>query len=167
MEAGPSRAFLSVVGWLRRWDRSYLCLWRITFSLALVGSAWCSLQNLPRLTGSQTPKRSEKQLSVSAWHVSDFAPDDDPRVGKCQIARPPEPLLTPDPRLPLAGNLIEVRVSIIIGPDGRVQSPFVLDGAGPSQAEIILHAIHSWRYRPALCNGVPTDSEAVIRFIVP
>ncbi len=151
----------------RRSDCWEVWIWRITFSLALVNSGWCSLQTPQGLKRLQPLTHSEKQLSVAAWHVSDFAPDDDPRVGKCRIARPPEPLLTPDPRLPLPDDLLEVRVSIIIGPDGRVQSPFVLDGAGPFEADIILHAIHSWRYRPALCNGIATDSEAVIRFIVP
>jgi hypothetical protein len=145
--------------------RVFACATALSFLLPIPSK--CSLQSLPRLTGFQPLKQSEKQLSVAAWHVSDFSPDGDPRVGKCRVARLPEPLMTPDPRLPLPDDLVEVRVSIIIGPDGRVQSPFVLDGAGPFEADIILHAVHSWRYRPALCNGVPIDSEAVIRFIVP
>jgi hypothetical protein len=30
----------------------------------------------------------------------------------------------------------------------------------------VLRAIGHWRYRPALCNGVPTDAEALIRFTI-
>ncbi len=153
--------------WLRRWCCLLTWVCGPVFALAFAASAWGLLQPLPRLTRLRPLKQSEKQLSVAAWHVSDFSPDDDARFGKCRIARPPEPLLTPDPRLPVAGDSLEVRVSIIIGLDGRVQSPFVLDSAEPLQADLILRSIHSWRYRPALCNGVPTDSESVIRFIVP
>jgi outer membrane biosynthesis protein TonB len=31
---------------------------------------------------------------------------------------------------------------------------------------VVLHAVRAWRYRPALCNGVPTDSEVRVRFTV-
>ncbi len=167
------------MGWLRRWHcfipgflPSFIPnflpkLCGSVFALTLAASARGSLQPLPRLTRLQPLEQSERKLTAAAWHVSEFSPDDDPRLGKCRIARSPEPLLTPDPRLPLAGDSLEIRVSIIIGLDGRVQSPFVLDSAEPFEADRILRSIHSWRYRPALCNGVPTDSEAVIRFIVP
>jgi hypothetical protein len=33
-----------------------------------------------------------------------------------------------------------------------------------NEDQLVLQAVHNWRYRPALCNGVPTDSEARVRF---
>jgi len=42
----------------------------------------------------------------------------------------------------------------------------VLDSGGPNEDRIVLRAIRSWRYRPALCNGVPMDFEALVRFSI-
>lgn len=82
----------------------------------------------------------------------------------CGEVRPPEALLTPDPLLHVKDDTLRVRVSFIVGSDGHVHSPFILDSGGPEEDQIVLHAIRFWRYRPALCNGVPTDSEARVRF---
>ncbi len=78
--------------------------------------------------------------------------------------RPPEALLTPDPLLHVQDDDLQVRVSFIVGSDGHVHSAFVLDSGGADEDQIVLHAVRFWRYRPALCNGVPTDSEALVRF---
>jgi TonB family protein len=59
---------------------------------------------------------------------------------------------------------VRVRVSFIVGADGRVHSPFILDSGGTREDQVVLRAVGRWRYRPALCNGVPTDSEARIQF---
>jgi TonB family protein len=61
---------------------------------------------------------------------------------------------------------LHMRVSFIVGSDGRVHSPFILDSGGAEEDQIVLHAVRLWRYRPALCNGVPTDSEAQVRFSI-
>ena len=61
---------------------------------------------------------------------------------------------------------MNMRVSFIIGSDGHVYSAFVLNSDRPNDDEAVLRAISLWRYRPALCNGVPTDSEARVRFTV-
>jgi TonB family protein len=75
-------------------------------------------------------------------------------------------LLTPDPLLPVQDEDLKVRVSFIIGADGQVHSAFILDSGGPEEDERILRVIRFWRYRPAMCNGIPTDSEALVRFIL-
>ena len=91
-------------------------------------------------------------------HISEFAPVAEPlALPKCGRVRPPEALLTPDPLL---------HVSFIVGSDGHVHSAFVLDSGGPVEDQIVLSAVRFWRYRPALCNDVPTDSEELVRFSI-
>lgn len=100
-------------------------------------------------------------------HISEFSPVSEPlALAKCGSVRPPEALLTPDPLLPAEDDDLLVRVSFIVGSDGHVHSAFVLSGAGPGEDEAVLRAVRQWRYRPALCNGVPTDSEARVRFSI-
>jgi hypothetical protein len=69
-----------------------------------------------------------------------------------------------DPLLDPSGLSTKVTVSFIIGIDGRVHSPLILDGLGPSEDRIVLDAVRTWRYRPATCNGVPTEAEGKIAF---
>ncbi len=85
---------------------------------------------------------------------------------KCSNVSLPEALLTPDPLLPVQNNDLKVRVSFIVGSDGYVHSAFIIDSGGPDEDQMVLRAVRFWRYRPALCNGVPTDYEALIRFSV-
>jgi TonB family protein len=85
---------------------------------------------------------------------------------KCGDVRPPEALLTPDPLLHVQDDALHVRVSFIVGSDGHVHSAFILNSGGPGEDQVVLHAVRLWRYRPALCNGVPTDSEALVRFSI-
>jgi TonB family protein len=100
-------------------------------------------------------------------HISEFNPVDAPMaIGKCGAARPPEALLTPDPLLPAASGDLPVRVSFIVGADGRVYSAFVMSSGGPEQDNVVLRAVRQWRFRPALCNGVPTDFEGRVRFSI-
>ncbi len=87
-------------------------------------------------------------------------------VPSCESVQPAEALLTPDPLLPIAPDGPLVRVSFVIGPDGRVHSPFVLYSGGSNEDAAVLRAVRGWRYRPALCNGVPTDSEVRVRFSI-
>lgn len=82
----------------------------------------------------------------------------------CEASEPPEPLATPDPLLNLAEPSSRVSVSFIIGTDGRVHSPLILESAGPTEDRTILDTVRSWRYRPGMCNGAATESEAKIEF---
>ena len=109
----------------------------------------------------------ETTLRRVPTHISEFSPMSEPlALAKCGNVRPPEALLTPDPLLQVQDDNLDVRVSFIVGSDGHVYSAFVLDGGGPSEDQIVLRAVRFWRYRPALCNGVPTDSEARVRFSI-
>jgi TonB family protein len=82
----------------------------------------------------------------------------------CEASLPPEPLATPSPLLDVAEPNARVSVSFIIGVDGRVHSALILQSAGPSEDRTILDTIRSWRYRPAMCNGAATETEAKVEF---
>ena len=114
----------------------------------------------------RTPLSQWEQLLLRMpAHISEFVPVAEPlALSACGDVRPPEALLTPDPMLQVQDDDLHVRVSFIVGSDGHVHSPFILDSGGPEQDQLILRAVRRWRYRPALCNGVPTESEARVRF---
>jgi TonB family protein len=82
----------------------------------------------------------------------------------CEATRPPEALATPSPLLDSPQKNAKIKVSFIIGTDGRVHSPFILESTGSSDDQLVMDAIRTWRYRPATCNGVPTEAEARIGF---
>jgi TonB family protein len=83
---------------------------------------------------------------------------------RCEDTQPPEALTTPNPLLVPAVAGIKVKVSFIIGADGRVHSPLILQSAGPVGDRNVLQTVRAWRYRPATCNGVPTEAEGKIEF---
>ena len=129
--------------------------------------AWCS-PVVSRVNPMQVSLRdAERHMGRVPAHISEFNPVSEPlAMPRCGNVRPPEALLTPDPLLPVDDDDVPVRVSFIVGSDGHVHSAFVLNGAGPDEDEAVLRAVRQWRYRPALCNGVPTDSEARVRFVI-
>src|SRR5580698_299855 len=83
---------------------------------------------------------------------------------RCGILRPAEALATPDPLLYGSDTRSKVAVSFIIGTDGRVHSPVVLESAGEDEDSNVLEAVRNWRYRPATCNAVPAESESKVEF---
>jgi len=101
----------------------------------------------------------------SAARASQFAsiPHTSSRVG-CEATRLPQALATPDPLWDKRNLGSRISVSFIIGTDGKVHSPFILESAGASEDRAVLGTVRSWRYRPAMCNGMPTESEAKIEF---
>jgi TonB family protein len=107
----------------------------------------------------------ERQVWTSAVRDSRFAgvPRASARAS-CEAASAPEPLATPNPLLDTPDLKTTISVSFIIGTDGRVHSPLILESAGSSPDRKVLNAVRSWRYRPALCNGVPTEAEGKIEF---
>jgi TonB family protein len=160
-----------------------LCLWpstKATSRTALAGVvslaalngilAWCAVTSPSplRVSPPRVPlTQIEQTLRRAPAHISEFSPVSEPlALPKCGNVRPPEALLTPDPLLHVQDEDLNVRVSFIVGSDGHVHSAFVLDSGGSDEDQIVLRAIRFWRYRPALCNGVPTDSEARVRFSI-
>jgi TonB family protein len=143
---------------------------RKTVATALVGLSgvlgWSATAYPSRVIPKQPALTQwEEQLRRMPAHISEFSPVAEPMaLPRCGDVRPPEALVTPDPLLQLEDENLRVRVSFIVGSDGRVHSPFILDSGGAREDQVVLRAIRRWRYRPALCNGVPTDSEARVQF---
>jgi len=83
---------------------------------------------------------------------------------RCEDTQPPEALTTPNPVLVPTAATQKITVSFIVGADGHVHSPLILESAGGAGDRSILRTVRTWRYRPATCNGVPTDAEGKIEF---
>ncbi len=157
------------------------CLWpisrtasrKVLTALVSLAGLSCFLALYPVATRStllphRTPfTRPEKALRRVPAHISEFAPVAEPlALPKCGNVTPPQALLTPDPLLLVEVDDMKVRVSFVVGTDGRVHSAFILDSGSPDEDQMVLRTVRFWRYRPALCNGVPTDYEALVRFSI-
>ena len=53
-------------------------------------------------------------------------------------------------------------IDFIVDRDGTVEKPVILEGADPEWATDILDMISGWRYRPAMCDGLPIEAEGRI-----
>jgi TonB family protein len=118
----------------------------------------------PRVRSANLEQR-EGQVLRSLTRASQFS--NVPRLSSrpsCEDVQPPEALATPDPLFTPAARGKRVKVSFIIGTDGRVHSPLILESAGMAGDRHVLQMVRTWRYRPATCNGVPTETEGKIEF---
>jgi TonB family protein len=109
--------------------------------------------------------RRERLATKRLMRASQFV--DVPHISAravCQAVQPPEALTTPNPMLGVAAYGRKVKVSFIVGTDGRVHSLLILESAGLSGDRDVLQVVRSWRYRPATCNGVPTEIEGKVEF---
>lgn len=144
----------------------------LAFAALLAGLSGALSWGVVTYPPNAIPRRStltqlEKTLRHESAHISEFAPVLEPlALHRCGEVHAPEALLTPDPLLGVGDGNLHVRVSFIVGSDGRVHSAFVLESGGPDEDQIVLRTIRFWRYRPALCNGVPTEYEALVRFSI-
>ena len=137
------------------------------FIFAVPASGFASVGSIPGRIGGGQVSLAEREHRVwsAPVHDSEFAAMAHPAVrAECGAVQPPQALATPDPLLDETDLNSRVSVSFIIGIDGRVHSALILESAGPSEDRTILDAVRLWRYRPALCNGVPTESEAKVEF---
>jgi TonB family protein len=126
---------------------------------------------LPCLASTGSPSQRQAGLGErerSAWrlpvHAAKFSAI--PYVAverRCQDTELPQALTTPDP-LFISPALPKVKVSVIVGTDGRVHSPLILESGGLIGDRNVLQTVRGWRYRPATCNGVPTEAEGQIEF---
>lgn len=117
---------------------------------------------------SKSFERRERLATIRLIRASQFV--DVPHISAravCQDVQPPQALTTPNPLFVAAAYGRRVKVSFIIGTDGRVHSPLILESAGLSGDRDVLEVVRSWRYRPATCDGVPTEIEGKIEFSSP
>jgi TonB family protein len=142
-----------------------LRIWPLFLILAVPASSAASVQvPSPRL-GRPVLTEREHQVFKTPTRAAEFS--DIPHVSarsRCADTRPPQALTTPDPLLVPVEAGLKVKVSFIIGADGRVHSPLILQSAGPAGDRNVLQTVRAWRYRPATCNGVPTETEGKIEF---
>jgi len=135
-------------------------LWPCFFLILAIPAA-ASVQVTPRFRQLVLDEHQHLLWKTPA-RVSEFSqvPHVSARA-RCEDNQPPQALATPDP---LVVPAIKVKVSFIIGADGRVHSPLILQSSGPVGDRNVLQTVRSWRYRPATCNGVPTEAEGKIEF---
>jgi TonB family protein len=140
-------------------QRFWLCvLFVLLQTVALCGLSATSA----RTAGLET---HQSQLQASSARYPQF--NDVPHAGaadRCEDVQPPQPLTTPNPLVMLIPGRSRVKVSFIIGTDGRVHSPLILESAGPVGDRSVLSAVRIWKFRPGTCNGVPTEIEGKIEF---
>jgi TonB family protein len=132
-------------------------LW-LTFSVAAVAV------NTPARPRSDPFEQRESHVSRTLARASQFVDVAHISRPACEDVQPPEALTTPDPLFTASVNGHRVKVSFIIGTDGRVHSPLILESAGLAGDRHVLQTVRTWRYRPATCNGVPTEIEGKVEF---
>jgi TonB family protein len=141
------------------------CIWPWFLILAVPASSAASVQvPTPRLSQAVFTER-ENQIFKTPARAAEFS--DIPHVSarpRCEDTQPPQALTTPNPLMVLSEAGLKVKVSFIIGADGRVRSPLILQSAGSAGDRNVLQTVRAWRYRPATCNGVPTEAEGKIEF---
>ena len=138
---------------------------RIWFAVLVVAlPVVTSAANTPALRPHSTIlERHEREVSKTLSRAAQFV--DVQHVSSrqsCEDVQPPQALTTPDPLFTPQGR--RVKVSFIVGTDGRVHSPLILESAGVAGDRRVLQTVRSWRYRPATCNGVPTEIEGKVEF---
>src|SRR5215831_15364229 len=129
-----------------------------------------SIVAFARTTSAAIPAASpldhrERQVSLTLRRAAQYV--DVPHISSrpaCADVQPPQALTTPDPLLTSSASSGNIKVSFIIGTDGRVHSPLILQSAGVVGDRRVLQTVRTWRYRPATCNGVPTETEGKIEF---
>jgi TonB family protein len=133
--------------------------------LAVPAASTASVQAATSLQSKNVISQREHQVWKTPKRAAEFR--DVPHVSakaRCEDTRPPQALTTPDPLLVPAGAELMVKVSFIVGTDGRVHSPLILQSSGSVGDRNVLRTVRTWRYRPATCNGVPTEAEGKIEF---
>jgi TonB family protein len=146
---------------------SFRKLWLLAGMVSLPALCLASFGSVPvRISdGQNSLAQRENHVWSSAVHAAEFAAMAQPAArATCGAEQPPQALATPDPLLDESNSNAKVSVSFIIGTDGRVHSALILESAGANEDRTILEAVRFWRYRPALCNGVPTEAEAKVEF---
>lgn len=133
--------------------------------LVFLISALAAGSTSSRSLRAETFGQHERRVSGTLKRAAQYA--DVPHISSrpaCEDVQAPQALTTPDPLFTVWSNGRKVKVSFIIGTDGRVHSPLILESAGVAGDRRVLQTVRTWRYRPAMCNGVPTETEGKIEF---
>jgi TonB family protein len=134
-------------------------------SLFLLPAMVCATTTSPNRPIVQSLDHRERVMVRTLTRAAQYV--DVPHISsrpECEDVHPPQALTTPDPLMASAVDGRKVRVSFIIGTDGHVHSPLILESGGLAGDRRVLQTVRTWRYRPATCNGVPTETEGKIEF---
>ena len=82
----------------------------------------------------------ERHVWASPNRETEFAAIGHTSRSDCEATRPPEALATPSPLLDSPKENAKIKVSFIIGTDGRVHSPFILESTGHPDDRVVLDA---------------------------
>jgi TonB family protein len=140
-------------------------LWPILTLIAVPALASVPQTGALRVSPITSLAEQETWLTKTPVRSAEFA--DVPHTSarsRCEETQPPEALTTPDPVMDNTDPSLKIKVSFIVGTDGRVHSPLILESSGTSEDHAILNTVRAWRYRPAMCNGVPTETEGKVEF---
>ena len=111
-------------------------------------------------------EQQERHFERTLARASQFLDVPHIHASPCEEIQDPVALATPDPMFAPTGAGKKVRVSFIIGIDGHVHSPLILESGGLAGDRRVLDTVRRWRYRPGTCNGVPTETEGKIEFSI-
>jgi len=140
---------------------------RIAFLLALLLPISClaAVAPSPMISSAAFHGALAAKLADGRVHLLKFQPLEEADVEmQCESTAPPQALATPHSWVAAIPDNTKIVVNFIIGTDGQVYSPFVLDGSGTHTLfRKLVEEVRRWHYRPALCNGVPTDAEVKVQ----
>jgi len=139
--------------------------WPLLLSIVLCTASVAVEAPTPH-AGSTSFEAREQLIWKSLKRNSQFSDVPHLTPARCEEIEPPQAIATPDPLWIRGDRIRKVKVSFIIGTDGRVHSPLILESAGPRGDRNVLQTVRNWRYRPATCNGVPTETEGKIEFSI-
>lgn len=156
------KVYLTVLG---SGEKMLRRIWPATLLVLLCTVAFAANTSDTTSRGTLLEQR-EIKLAGTLARASQFidVPHISSRSSSCGEVQPPEALATPNPLFTPNSRGRRVKVSFIIGTDGRVHSPLILESAGMLGDWHVLRTVRTWRYRPATCNGVPTETEGKVEF---
>jgi len=81
---------------------------------------------------------------------------------QCRKQVPPKLTSQTEPASPAGTDLKDlnktVLLSVLIGVDGRVSKSLVMQSGGPGFDKNAEESVRQWRFKPSLCDGVPTET---------
>jgi len=136
----------------------------LAMSLLTISSVTLAAKPSELQPRSATLEQHEPKIFSTVTRAAQFVavPHTSHRV--CEKIQPPQPLTTPDPLFAPSNQSRKIKVSFIIGTDGVIHNPLILESAGSAGDRRVLETVRTWRYRPATCNGIPTETEGKVEF---
>lgn len=138
-----------------------IALWLSILLTTGISSASVQVPTLARYPALSDRERQTWKIPAHAAEYREL-PQVSQRL-RCGEVELPRALTTPNPLI-AAGSGLKVTVNFVIGTDGRVHSPLILQSGGRLGDRDILRTVRTWRYRPATCNGQPTEAEGNVEF---